>query len=100
MQAITEQMALVNVTVFCLLLLAMVGLFALVGSIILLIELAVFPPNLMTNCPSLEDPSVGFVDFVRVGVFISTTGVLSRALAGGIENRMALRHLALFRDRP
>lgn len=99
-QLVTEHMALVNVTVFGILVVAMVGLFALVGSIMLLIELAVFPPNLMTNWPSLEDPSVGFVDLLRVAGFISTLGVLSGALAGGIENRMALRHLALFLDRP
>lgn len=99
-QVITEHMALVNVTVFLILVAAMAGLFVLVGSIMLLIELAVFPPNLMTNWPSLEDPTVGLVDLVRVGGFISTLGVLSGALAGGIENRMALRHLALFRDRP
>ena len=99
-QVITEHMALVNVTVFFILVVAMMGLFVLVGSIMLLIELAVFPPNLMTNWPSLEDPTVGLTDLVRVGGFISTLGVLSGALAGGIENRMALRHLALFRDRP
>jgi predicted Zn-dependent protease len=99
-QVITEHMALVNVTVFAILLVAMVGLFVLVGTIILSIELLVFPPNLMTNWPNLEDPSVSFVDLVRVGVFISTIGVLSGALAGGIENRMALRHLALFLDEP
>jgi len=99
-QVITEHMALVNVTVFCILVVAMMGLFVLVGSIMLLIELAVFPPNLMTNWPSLEEPTVGFTDLIRVGGFISTLGVLSGALAGGIENRMALRHLALFRDHP
>jgi hypothetical protein len=99
-RVITEHMALVNVTVFLILLVAMVGLFVLVGSIILLIELVVFPPNLMTNWPSLEDPTIGLVDLVRVGGFISTLGVRSGALAGGIENRMALRHLALFLDRP
>ncbi|MFD1647668.1 hypothetical protein [Haloarchaeobius litoreus] len=99
-QVFTEHMALVNVTVFLILVVAMTGLFLIVGSIMLLIELAVFPPNLMTNWPSLEDPTVGLVDLVRVGVFISTLGVLSGALAGGAENRMALRHLALFRDRP
>jgi hypothetical protein len=97
---ITEHMALVNVTVFCILALGLIGLFVLVGSIILVIELVVFPPNLMTNWPSLEDPVVGFVDLLRTGVFISTIGVLSGALAGGIENRMAVRHLALFLDRP
>ncbi|WP_435098145.1 hypothetical protein [Halorubrum sp. N11] len=99
-QVITEHMALVNVTVFFILVVAMMGLFVLVGSIMLLIELAIFPPNLMTNWPSLEDPTVGLTDLIRVGGFISTLGVLSGALAGGIENRMALRHLALFRDRP
>lgn len=54
----------------------------------------------MTNWPSLEDPTVGVVDLLRVGGFISTLGVLSGALAGGVENRMALHHLALFLDRP
>lgn len=97
---LTEHMALVNVTVFFILVLAMCGLFALVGSIMILIELAIFPPNLMNNWPTLEDPAVGFVDLVRIGGFISTLGLLSGALAGGIENRMSLRHLALFLDRP
>lgn len=99
-QVITEHMALVNVTVFLILLLSMVGLFVLVGSIILVIELVVFPPNLMTNWPSLDEPTVGLVDLVRIGGFISTLGVLSGALAGGIESRTVIRHLALFLDRP
>jgi len=99
-QVITEHMALVNVTVYFILVVAMIGLFVLVGSIMLLIELVVFPPHLMTNWPSLEEPTVDLIDLIRVGGFISTLGVLSGALAGGIENRMALRHLALFRDRP
>ncbi|MXR40558.1 hypothetical protein GRX01_04245 [Halobaculum sp. WSA2] len=37
---------------------------------------------------------------IAVWGFISTLGVLSGTLAGGIENRMALRHLGIFRDRP
>jgi hypothetical protein len=97
---VTEHTALVNVTVFLILLLAMAGLFALVWGIILVIELAVFPPNLMSNWPSLEDPAVGVVDLVRTGAFISTIGVLSGALAGGLESRTIVSHLALFLDRP
>jgi len=97
---VTEHTALVNVTVFLVLLLAMVGLFALVWGIMLVIELAVFPPNLMSNWPSLEDPSVGLVDLVRTGAFISTIGVLSGALAGGLESRVIVSHLTLFPDRP
>nr|WP_208288815.1 hypothetical protein [Halobacterium sp. R2-5] len=97
---VTEHTALVNVTVFLVLVLAMLGLFALVWGIILLVELVVFPPNLMSNWPSIEEPAVGVVDLVRTGAFISTIGVLSGALAGGLENRTVVSHLALFLDRP
>jgi predicted Zn-dependent protease len=97
---VTEHTALVNVTVFLVLVLAMLGLFVLVWAIILVIELAVFPPNLMSNWPSLEEPSVGLVDLVRTGAFISTIGVLSGALAGGLESRTIVSHLTLFLDRP
>jgi hypothetical protein len=99
-RVVTEHTALVNVTAFLVLLSAMVGLFVLVGVVMLVIEFAVFPPNLMTNWPSLEDPRIGVVDLVRTGAFISTVGVLSGALAGGLENRTLVAHLALFRDRP
>jgi hypothetical protein len=97
---VTEHTAVVNVTVFLVLLCAMAGLFVLVWGLMLVIELVVFPQNLMSNWPSLEDPTVGFVDLVRTGAFISTVGVLSGALAGGIENRTLVSHLALFPDRP
>ncbi|WP_277541844.1 hypothetical protein [Haloarcula laminariae] len=99
-RVVTEQTALVNVTVFLILLGAMVGLFAVVWSVMLVIELVVFPPNLMSNWPSLEDPVVGLVDLVRTGAFISTIGVLSGALAGGLESRTIVSHLTLFLDRP
>ncbi|MFB6179983.1 MAG: hypothetical protein ABEI77_09700 [Halorientalis sp.] len=99
-QIVTEHTALVNVATVLILLTAIIGLFVLVGIITLFIELVVFPPNLMTNWPSLENPQVGLVDLVRTGAFISTIGVLSGALAGGLENRTLVRHLALFRDRP
>ncbi len=99
-ELVTEHTALVNVTVFLVLVLAMIGLFALVWAVILVIELAVFPPNLMSNWPSLEDPAVGVVDLVRTGAFISTIGVLSGALGGGLESRTIVSHLTLFLDRP
>jgi hypothetical protein len=78
----------------------MIGLFLLVWSVMLVIELVVFPPNLMSDWPSLEEPTVGFVDLVRTGAFISTIGVLSGALAGGLENRAIVSHLTLFLDHP
>ncbi|MDS0259724.1 hypothetical protein NDI56_10000 [Haloarcula sp. S1CR25-12] len=97
---VTEHTALVNVTVLLVLVLAMGGLFTLVWGVMLVIELVVFPPNLMSNWPSLEDPAVGFLDLVRTGAFISTIGVLSGALAGGLESRTIVSHLTLFLDRP
>lgn len=97
-QPTTEHMALVNVTVF--LVGAMVGLFALVASVVLAIEFLVSPPQLMADWPSLENPAVDLVDRVRTAGFISTVGMLSGALAGGLESRDVLRHLALFRERP
>ncbi|WP_459191611.1 hypothetical protein [Halosimplex sp. J119] len=97
---VTEHVALLNVAILCILVAGMVGLFGLVGAIMLVIEFVVFPPNLMTNWPSLEDPVVTVVDLVRTGAFIATIGVLSGALAGGLEDRTILRHLALFRARP
>jgi len=99
-RVVTEHTALVNVTVFLVLVFAMVGLFALVWTVMLVIELAVFPPNLMSNWPSLEAPTVGVVDLVRTAAFISTVGVLSGALAGGLEDRAIVGHLALFARRP
>ena len=99
-RVVTEHMALVNVTVFLVLVVAIVGLFVLVGTIILAIQFVVFPPNLMSNWPSVQDPAVGLSDLVRTGAFISTIGVLSGALAGGLENRDFLRNLTLFREEP
>ena len=97
---VTEHTALVNATVFLVLVLAMLGLFALVWGIMLVIEFVVFPPNLMSSWPSLEEPAVSVLDLVRTGAFISTIGVLSGALAGGLEDRTIVSHLTLFHDRP
>lgn len=99
-QAITEHMALMNVIVFANLIAAMIGLFALVATVMLVIEFVVFPPQLMADWPSLEDPTVSVVDRIRTAAFISTLGMLSGALAGGLENRAILRHLALFHREP
>jgi hypothetical protein len=99
-QPLTEHMALMNAIVFAILVAAMVGLFVLVASVMLVIEFAVFPPQLMTNWPSLENPTVGVVDRIRTAAFISTLGMLSGALAGGLENRAILRQLALFHEEP
>lgn len=99
-QALTEHMALTNVVTFCTVLAAVVGLFLTVGLLILGIELFVFPPDLMTNWPTLENPRVTRVDLLRTAGFVSTVGVLTGALAGGLEKRTVVRHLALFLKRP
>jgi predicted Zn-dependent protease len=97
---LTEHMAVVNVAVFLTVLAAVVGLFVMVGLLMLGIELFIFPQDLITNWPTLEDPAVEFVDLVHTSAFVSTVGVLTGSLAGGLESRTVVRHLALFSDRP
>jgi hypothetical protein len=99
-RVLTEQMAVVNVSVFLTVLAAVIGLFVMVGLLMLGIELLIFPEDLITNWPTLEDPEVGFVDLVHTSAFISTVGVLTGSLAGGLESRTVVRHLALFANRP
>jgi predicted Zn-dependent protease len=96
----TEHLAVVNVSVFLTILLAVLGLFLMLGLLMLGIELFVFPPELMQLWSALEQPRVGLGEQVRIAVLISTIGVLTGALAGGLESRDVIRHLALFRSEP
>ncbi|WP_224450043.1 hypothetical protein [Haloprofundus salilacus] len=97
---LTRHMALTNVVVYLTLVTAVAGLFLFVGALMLTIELLVFPQNLIQTWPSLEAPTVSLLDLVRTASFISTLGVVTGALAGGLESRTVVRHLALFLDRP
>lgn len=97
---ITRHMALLNVVIFLTILLAVVGLFVMVGLLMLFIESFIFPSGLITAWPSLDDPVVSFWDKLRLAAFISIVGVLTGALAGGLESRGVIRHLALFRRTP
>ncbi len=95
-----RQLAVVNLVVAGTMVAAVAGLFAFVATLMLLIELVIFPQDLITTWPSLEDPVVRLADLVRTAGFISALGVLTGALAGGLESRTIIHHLALFRDRP
>lgn len=96
---VTQHMALTNVVIFLTVLLAIVGLYVMVGLLMLFVETYIFPPDLISTWPTLEDPVVDLKDKVRLATFISVIGVLTGALAGGLESRIVIRHLALFRDR-
>lgn len=97
---LTEHMAVVNSSIVLTMALAMVGLFVMLGLVSLFIELYVFPPGLMQTWPTLGDATVTFQDKLRLAAFMSTVGVLTGALAGGIESRTVVQHLALFREDP
>lgn len=99
-RVITEHMAIVNSAILLTIFFAMIGLFAMVGLLTLMIELYIFPPDLMRTWPTLEDPDVNLWDKLRLAAFISTVGVTTGALAGGLESRTVIRHLALFLDEP
>lgn len=97
---ITRHMALLNVVIFLTMFLAVVGLFVMVSLLMLFIELYIFPADLITAWPSLENPVVSFWDKLRLAAFISIVGVLTGALAGGLESRVVIRHLTLFLRTP
>lgn len=99
-RVITEHMAVVNVVIFLTILLASIGLFVMVALLMLFIEFYIFPAGLISTWPTLEDPVVTTGDKIRLAAFISTIGVLTGALAGGLESRTVIRHLALFLDEP
>lgn len=99
-RVITEHMAVVNVVIFLTIFFGILGLFLMVALLMLFIEVYIFPPELINTWTTLEHPAVDIWDKIQLAVFISTVGVLTGALAGGLENRAVIRHLALFRDEP
>lgn len=98
----TEHLAVVNVGIFFAVLTAAAGLFAMLMVLMLGVQMFIFPPDLIREWPSLELEHVviEFADQLRIAALISTIGVLTGALGGGLESRRVIRHLALFRSKP
>lgn len=96
-RVIPEHLAVANAVIFLTMLLAVIGLFIMVGLLTLAIELWIFPADLIATWPTLQDPQVSVGDKVRLAAFISTIGVTTGSLAGGLERTEIMRHLALFR---
>ncbi len=91
-----RHLALANVIIFITILLAMIGLFAMLVGLSLVLEIAVMPHKLAYTLPTLPLDQVNFWDKLRLGMFNSAVGVATGALAGGIQGRDVLRQLALF----
>ncbi len=98
---LTEHLAVANVLIFMSIFLACIGLFILVGGLMFLIEVYIFPEGLMKTWPTLLDtPEITWVHRLRLAAFISTIGVTTGALAGGFDSKVVIQHLALFRSKP
>jgi hypothetical protein len=95
---VPEHLAVANVVIFLSMFLAVLGLFVMVALLALSIELWVFPSDLISTWPTLDNQQVGFGDLVKIAVFISTVGVTTGALAGGLQRRQILRNMALFQS--
>ena len=95
-RVLTEHLAVANITIYLSIFLACVGLFLLVGSLMLFMELYVFPGDLIQTWPTLNKAAVESIDLIRLAAFISTVGVTTGALAGGFESRAVIRQLSLF----
>lgn len=89
-------LAVANVVIFLSMPLAVIESFVMVALRALAIELRVFAPDLISTRPTPGTREVGFPDLLRIAVFISTVGVTTGALAGGMHRRQALRQIALF----
>ncbi len=98
----TEHLAVANVGICLTMLMATLGLFAMLAAVMLCIQIVIFPPDLVREWPSLELElaTITLVDQIRIAGLISTIGVLTGALGGGLESRDLLRHLALFGSEP
>ncbi len=94
---ITEHLAVANSIIYFSIFLACIGLFLLVGGLMMIIEIYVFPPDLMQTWPTLSKPEILLTDKIRIAVFISTIGVTTGALAGGLESKTIIQELSLFR---
>lgn len=93
---LTEHLAVANTTIYLSIFIACIGLFLMVGSLMLFMELYVFPGDLIQTWPTLGKPVVSLGDLIGLAAFISTVGVTTGALAGGFESRAVIRQLALF----
>lgn len=98
-RVVTEHLAVANSVIYCSIFIACVGLFLLVGGLMMLLELYVFPADLMQTWPTLETDNIGLEEQIRLAIFISTVGVTTGALAGGLDKRTVVQQLALFHDR-
>lgn len=98
----TQHLAVANVAIFLTILGATLGLFLMVGLLMLGIQIFIFPVDLVREWPSLELDlaTVTLADQFRIAGLISTIGVLTGALGGGVESRDVIRHLALFGSEP
>lgn len=99
-RVLTEHLAVANVVIFLSILLLLIGLFFLVGGLVLVLGLYVFPKDLMSTWPTLDQGRVELFDLFRLAAFIATVGVTTGALAGGLESRNVIQHLALFEEEP
>ena len=93
---LTEHLAVANTTIYLSIFVACIGLFLMVGLLMLFMEFYVFPGDLIQTWPTLNKQAVNLTDLIRLAAFISTVGVTTGALAGGFESRAVIRQLALF----
>jgi len=96
-RVLTEHLAVANSVIYFSIFLACIGLFLMVGVMTMVILIYVFPEDLMQTWPTLNIEEILLVDKIRMSVFISTIGVTTGALAGGLESRAVIQRLALFR---
>lgn len=96
---LTEHLAVTNAVIYLSIVLACIGLFLIVAALMMVIAVWIFPQDLIQTWPTLNYPQVSLEDKLRLAAFIATVGVSTGALAGGLESRAVVRHLACLKAR-
>jgi hypothetical protein len=91
-----RHLALANVVIFMTILFGLLGLYVMVILVNLGLEILVVPHQLAHTLPTLPVKHANFGDKLRMAGFVSGAGVMTGALAGGLQGRDVLRQLALF----
>lgn len=68
----------------------------MLGALIMSIKIYVFSKDLMPTWPTIGLKEITLSD--RIRLFISTVGVTTGALAGGLESRKLLLHLDFIKE--
>lgn len=96
-RVITSNVASANLGMLLSIFLMVIGLFLLVSLVILILEVWLFPPELIDKWFDGFDLQVTWYDHFKIAVVVGTLGTLTGALGSGFQGREIIRAVSFFR---